>query len=141
MRRLAAVTLLLTLYALAASPVRAGQRPPAPPDEQPQLMDTPGISVLKGLTVPEFDDEMKGFVEALGVATCGYCHVRRDFPSEDNPRKATARRMIEMTLAINRQFFPDFTPGYGQSKLGRVTCFTCHQGSERPKTNEVGPMR
>jgi hypothetical protein len=42
--------------------------------------------------------------------------------------------MLEMTRAINQQFFPDYKPIEGESKLGRVTCFTCHQGSERPKT-------
>jgi photosynthetic reaction center cytochrome c subunit len=149
MRRVAAapfalLTIVLTLVACPASPARAGQQPqPADPAQnpEPQMMDTPTIKVLRGLTVPEFDDEMKGFVEALGAPNCGYCHVRRDFPKEDNPRKAVARRMIQMTLAINRQWYPDFVPGYGQSKLGRITCFTCHQGNEQPKVNPAGPMR
>jgi hypothetical protein len=39
-----------------------------------------------------------------------------------------------MTKGINRQFFPDYVPADGESRLGRVTCFTCHQGAERPKT-------
>ncbi len=105
---------------------------------KPQLMDTPGVKQLKGLTVPEFDDEMKGFVEALGVSNCGYCHEPNDFPSDDNPNKVTARRMIEMTMLINKTYYPDFKPGYGQSHLGRVTCFTCHQGAETPRTSTIG---
>lgn len=42
--------------------------------------------------------------------------------------------MIEMTKALNRQFFPDHTPAKGESTLGRVTCYTCHQGEVEPKT-------
>jgi len=131
----------------SALPRAARQDPQQPPPSEdqdnqpkPQLMDTPGVKLLKGLTVPEFDDEMKGFVEALGVANCGYCHERNDFPSDDNPNKVTARRMIEMTLMINKQFYPDFTPGYGQSHLGKVTCFTCHQGAETPRTSTIGDL-
>ena len=45
----------------------------------------------------------------------------------------TARRMLEMTMAINKQFFPDHKPKAGESVLGRVTCYTCHQGEATPK--------
>jgi Photosynthetic reaction centre cytochrome C subunit len=44
--------------------------------------------------------------------------------------------MLEMTKGINQQFFAGHKPVEGQSTLGKVTCFTCHQGSERPKTPE-----
>ena len=101
------------------------------------IVDTPTVKILKGLTVPEFEAEMQQMNVALGVA-CGHCHVRGNFASDENPLKITARRMLEMTRAINQQFFPDYKPtvevGEG-SRLGRVTCFTCHQGNERPKSN------
>lgn len=119
----------LLVCLLAAGPARAGQEG----SPKPEAMDTPTIKVLKGLTVPEFDAEMKGFVAALGV-NCGYCHVARNFPSDANEHKIVARRMIAMTKQINQQFFPDYTPGYDESKLGKVTCFTCHQGEVKPKT-------
>jgi hypothetical protein len=96
------------------------------------MVDTPSVKVLTGLTVPEFEAEMQQMTASLGVA-CGFCHVRGDFASENNPHKAVARRMPEMTRAINQQFFPDYKPADGESRLGRVTCFTCHQGNERPK--------
>ncbi len=117
---------------LAGESGRAGQ-PPA----IPVVVDTPTVTVLKGLTVPEFEAEMQIITQALGVS-CGYCHVRGNFASETNPRKAAARRMVEMTQVINRQFFPDYKPVDGESRLGRVTCFTCHQGSERPKSTVPG---
>jgi photosynthetic reaction center cytochrome c subunit len=97
------------------------------------IVDTSTVQVLRGLTVPEFEAEMQRMNEALGVA-CGHCHARGNFASEENPRKAAARRMLEMTRAINRQFFPDYQPAPDQSRLGRVTCYTCHQGEEKPRT-------
>ena len=127
MRRL--LVLVMVVSAVSASRGRAGQEgSPAP-----QAMDSPTIKVLKGLTVPEFDAEMKGFVAALGV-NCGYCHVRGNYASDANEHKLVARRMIEMTKLIDQQFFPDYKPGYDESRLGQVTCFTCHQGELRPKT-------
>jgi photosynthetic reaction center cytochrome c subunit len=83
--------------------------------------------------VPEFEAEMQTMTQALGVS-CGYCHARGNFAAETNPRKADARRMLEMTKTINQQFFPDYKPADGESRIGRVTCFTCHQGASRPKT-------
>ncbi len=127
MRRL--IVLVMVVSAVSASRGRAGQEgSPAP-----QPMDSPTIKVLKGLTVPEFDAEMKAIVAALGV-NCGYCHVRGNYASDVNEHKLVARRMIEMTKLIDQQFFPDYKPGYDESRLGKVTCFTCHQGELRPKT-------
>ena len=117
---------------LGSSSIVWAQGPPAPP----AMVDTPTVTVLTGLTVPEFEGEMQLMNQALGVS-CGHCHARGNFASETNPRKASARRMLEMTKAINRQFFPDYKPVApigDESRLGKVTCFTCHQGSERPKT-------
>jgi hypothetical protein len=101
-----------------------------------QIVDTPSVKILKGLTAPQFEAEMQQMNVALGVA-CGFCHVRGNFASDDNPRKPTARRMLEMTQTINRQFFPDYRPAAEESSLGRVTCYTCHQGEQRPKKPEL----
>ena len=100
--------------------------------QEPAIVDTPTVSVLRGLTVQQFEAEMQLMNQALGVS-CGFCHARGNFAAETNPRKATARRMIEMVRAIDQQYFPDHRPADGESRLGKVTCFTCHQGSERPK--------
>jgi hypothetical protein len=101
--------------------------------QEPAVVDTPGVKVLRGLTVPQFEAEMQLMTQGLGVS-CGFCHARGNFAAETNPRKATARRMLEMTQTLNRQFFPDYKPLDGESRLGKVTCFTCHQGTERPKS-------
>jgi hypothetical protein len=132
MRRVIA---FISVFALSAVivPVAIGQET----NPRPGMMDTPGVRLLKGLTVPEFQEEMNFMVQALGV-NCGYCHVPRNFASEDNARKQTARRMLEMVKTINQQFFPDHKPEKGESVLGKVTCYTCHQGNEKPNRLPVG---
>lgn len=118
----------VVLMAGAATPAWNQDRPPA----EPQIVNTPTVTVLRGLTVPQFELEMQLMTSALGVS-CGHCHVRGNFASDANPRKADARRMLEMTRAINRQYFPDYVPEPEASSLGRVTCNTCHHGSEKPE--------
>ena len=98
----------------------------------PTMVDSPAVKVLTGLLAPQFQEEMNFITQALGV-TCGTCHVRGNFASDEKPEKLTARRMLEMTKGINKQSFPDHTPKAGESVLGRVTCYTCHQGERTPK--------
>ena len=98
----------------------------------PTVVDSPGVKVLTGLLAPQFQEEMNFITQALGV-NCSTCHVRGNFASDEKPEKLTARRMLEMTKGINTQFFPDHKPKDGESVLGRVTCYTCHQGEQKPK--------
>jgi hypothetical protein len=98
----------------------------------PTVVESPTVKVLTGLLAPAFQEEMNHMVQALG-SSCNTCHVRGNFASDDNPKKITARRMLEMTRAINTQFFPDYQPKSGESVLGKVTCYTCHQGEATPK--------
>jgi photosynthetic reaction center cytochrome c subunit len=100
---------------------------------QPAIAESATITVLKGLTVPQFETEMRHFVQGVGM-NCGGCHTRGNFASEDNPKKAIARRMIEMTRALNKKYFAAYVPADGESTLGRVTCYTCHQGEAAPKS-------
>ena len=120
---------LASVLIVCASVIASAQQPPA----APAMVDTPTVNVLTGLTVPEFEAEMQLMTQALGLS-CGSCHARGNFASDANPRKLSARRMLEMTKAVNAQLFADYKPLEGQSRLGRVTCFTCHQGDTRPKT-------
>lgn len=118
----------MTLFftgSLSFSPVSA-QAP------TPTVVDSPTVKVLTGLLAPAFQEEMNHMVQALGVS-CNTCHVPRNFASDDNAKKLTARRMLEMTKALNQQFFPDHKPKPGESVLGRITCYTCHQGEATPK--------
>ena len=114
-------------FCLLAAPTAA--QAPATPNK----VESPTVKALTGLTVPQFEQEMQHFVQAVGVS-CGGCHMPKgNFASDENPRKVKARQMIEMTKALNKQFFPDHTPAEGDSVLGRVTCFTCHQGDLKPR--------
>ena len=84
------------------------------------------IQVLKGIPVDEFIGTMGIFAASLSFC-CGDCHVGAgtDSPKwdEETPRKRTARRMVQMVSALNRDNFN-----------GRqlVTCWTCHRGGNRP---------
>jgi hypothetical protein len=59
---------------------------------------------------------------ALGV-DCEYCHVEHAPEKDDIKEKQTARKMITMTFAINRENFD----GHRE-----VTCMSCHHGAPRP---------
>ena len=84
------------------------------------------VQILKGIPVDEFMGTMGLFSAALTVC-CGDCHTGAGTSNpkweDDPPRKRTARRMMQMVAAINRDNFN-----------GRqvVTCWTCHRGSQRP---------
>ena len=119
---------LLSGMLLVTAPVLA-QAPPAV-----NKVESPTVKVLTGLTVPQFEQEMQHFVQAVGVS-CGGCHMPKgNFASDENPRKVKARQMIEMTKTLNKQFFGSHTPAEGESVLGRVTCYTCHQGELKPRS-------
>jgi len=99
----------------------------------PTVVEGPNVKVLTGLVAPDFQEEMNRIVEGLG-GSCGTCHARGNFASEENPRKLKAREMLTMVKALNKQYFPDYKPKDGESVLGRITCYTCHQGDLKPKT-------
>jgi cytochrome c553 len=124
--KLVVVTAFLTIALGLISPAFA-QTP------VPTVVDSPGVKVLTGLLAPQFQEEMNFMTQALGVS-CNTCHAARgNFASDEKPEKLTARRMLEMTKALNKQFFPDHKPKPNESVLGRVTCYTCHQGERTPK--------
>jgi hypothetical protein len=127
-----AAALVFSMTSVSSMTSVFAQTPDQAARPTPAAAESPTITVLKGLTVPQFEAEMQMFVQALGV-NCGYCHVRGKFTSDEKAQKVTARRMIEMVQGINKQFFPDHKPGPDESTLGKVTCFTCHQGNTTPK--------
>lgn len=116
--------------ALATAPASAQEtRPPRPPEN---------VKVLTELQAQPLRAEMQRISTALGVK-CDHCHVQGNFASDEKSPKRAARRMIEMTRALNAQHFPKYQVKEGESVLGRVTCFTCHQGAAEPKTAPPAP--
>ena len=123
----------LLLAALVAAPAAAQPARPARPLEN--------VKVLSGWTSTEVRDEMTRISGALGVK-CDHCHVQGNFASDEKRAKLRGRRMLQLTLDLNTQYFPAHTPAEGESKLGRVTCYTCHQGAPTPKmTAGMGGLR
>ena len=98
--------------------------------QKPQMSEQAfkNVQVLKGIPVDEFMGTMGIFTAALSMC-CGDCHPGAGTESPkwdvDTPRKRTARRMVQMVTALNKENFN-----------GRpvVTCWTCHRGSSRPST-------
>src|SRR3989449_1236598 len=86
------------------------------------------IRILKGIPVDEFMDVMGMFSASLGYC-CTDCHVKEAVGNIaafalQTPKIQTARRMIALVNTIN-------TGSFGGAK--RVTCFTCHHGSDMPE--------
>ncbi len=98
------------------------------------------------------DSVMDHFTASLGVK-CGFCHVKNletkklEFAKDDKSEKLIARRMMLMAIDINKNHFKEIEEEMSENKgvetikipedsvrymLQYVTCFTCHQGKERP---------
>ena len=92
--------------------------------EKPVEEVAKNIQVLKGMPASQLLPVMHLMRTALGVR-CDFCHIAENgkFQLDDKPAKQTARKMIQMTLAINKANFNGET---------EVTCNTCHRGSTRP---------
>ena len=80
------------------------------------------IQVLKEIPADELIPAMQFITYSLGVE-CGYCHVEGALEKDDKQTKLTARKMMRMMFAINKDNF--------DSKQA-VTCNSCHHGSPHP---------
>ncbi|HEU4391819.1 MAG TPA: c-type cytochrome [Blastocatellia bacterium] len=84
------------------------------------------IQVLKGVPDSQLRPVMNLVSASLGV-DCTFCHVRENnefvWDKDDKKPKQTARKMMQMTLDLNKASFE------GRPE---VTCYTCHQGHENP---------
>jgi len=114
--------------AFAASLHLAAQSPQ--PAAKPRIVEDvfKNVQVLKGIGVDDFMLTM-GIMSAAVGSDCVGCHPSAGTDhvdwALDTPRKRTARRMVEMVAALNRDSFN-----------GRqvVTCWTCHRGRDKPVT-------
>ena len=61
---------------------------------------------------------------------CEFCHTEGAFEKDDKKPKETARKMIQMQFAINKENFK------GEPE---VTCFSCHRGSHDPIRTPIIP--
>jgi photosynthetic reaction center cytochrome c subunit len=122
--------------ALAIHAQSAQQAPPqAPPPQQTQNQPAgapspnqlaeqrfKNIQILKGVPADQIIPSMQFISASLGVE-CEFCHVEHAFDKDDKKEKRTAREMITMMMAINKDNFK------GERE---VTCNTCHRGAPNP---------
>jgi photosynthetic reaction center cytochrome c subunit len=80
------------------------------------------IQTLKGIPADQVIPSMQFITASLGVE-CDFCHVQGAFDKDDKKPKQTARKMMEMMFAINRENFG----GHRE-----VTCYSCHRGNAKP---------
>ena len=80
------------------------------------------IVALKGTPADQLGATMQFMAASLGV-NCEFCHVQGKMDADDKGAKKTARSMIAMTMAINKDSF-----------RGRVqvSCYSCHRGAAQP---------
>jgi photosynthetic reaction center cytochrome c subunit len=111
-------------------PIARAQAPVTPPPAPPSSAAAPklaeeqfkNIQALKGIPAEQVIPSMQFIAASLGVE-CEYCHVEHANEKDDKKTKVTARKMINMMMAINKENFE----GHRE-----VTCYSCHRGSAEP---------
>ena len=108
---------LICAVAFAASLLTAQTANPKPAEQAfkniIQLKGTPSDQLLPAMT----------FITASLGVECTFCHVEGKMELDDKETKKTAREMMAMTAALNKNSFG----GHRE-----VTCYSCHHGSEHP---------
>lgn len=123
-RRSAAVVVVLVYASIGTAAARQSRQPPASaPEDTPVELTRKNIQVLQGLKESQLFGTMNLVADALGVR-CDYCHVTEGdkwiWDRDDKPTKIAARRMIRLTLDLNRTTFNGAT---------KITCYSCHRGA------------
>ena len=118
------VTVVSLLLCTVTSVVPARAQSAAPLAEQ----TFKNVQILRGIPVDEFMDTMGMFSAATGL-NCAHCHAINNGAgweayATETPLKQTARRMLRMMNAINKENF---------GGVRAITCNTCHRGDQRPK--------
>jgi hypothetical protein len=128
-----AAQILLPLVFIAISAM--AQSPATPRSAVPGQIATTGsaakkaeeqfknIQILKGIPAEQVVPTMQFVAASLGV-DCEFCHVRNAFEKDDKKPKQTARKMMDMMFAINKDNF---------AGNRAVTCNSCHRGSPIPQ--------
>ena len=121
------ISALLVVCEFVVSTVKAqsGTTAPAagaPAVEKKAEEQFKNIQVLKGIPADQMIPTMQFITASLGVE-CDFCHVQGSFEKDDKKPKQTARKMMDMMFAINKDNF---------SGHREVTCYSCHRGTTNP---------
>ena len=120
------------LAVLGIALARAQSTPQKPMSETgavPKLAEEEykNIQALRGIPAEQVIPSMQFIAASLGVE-CEYCHVPHQMDKDDKKPKVTARKMINMMMAINKDNFE----GHRE-----VTCYSCHRGSANPVATPI----
>jgi len=117
-------TALLIFLAIAGASAQSEASKPAAAASKSKLAEDEykNIQALKGLPAEQLIPSMQFIAASLGVE-CEYCHVAHANEKDDKKTKVTARKMINMMMAINKENFE----GHRE-----VTCYSCHRGAPDP---------
>src|SRR4030081_3962751 len=124
------VTILLStclagiILACGAVALRAQSAQPSTVATAPKTTEQvyKNIQVLKGVPADQLIPAMQFITASLGVQ-CDFCHLENAFEKDDKETKQTARKMMRMMFAINKDNFD----GHRE-----VTCYSCHRGAKKP---------
>lgn len=105
-----------------SSQMQASQTPKAQTKTAAEVYKN--IQVLKDTPAEQIMPMMDIMSASLGVK-CSFCHVQDQWEKDDKEEKQTARKMVTMTLGLNKQNF--------NGRL-EVSCATCHNGRPHPAT-------
>ena len=115
-----------TTFAIAAAIAWAAFTPQSLRAQAPEAKTAEqvykNIVELKGTPAEQLMPAMQFIAVSLGVE-CTFCHVQGKMELDEKPEKKTARSMMAMTAAINKDSF------HGQRQ---ITCYSCHHGSSHP---------
>jgi photosynthetic reaction center cytochrome c subunit len=126
---LAAGSASMLVFCLSAGARAQSASAKAPDAAAPKLAEEEykNIQVLKGIPAEQLIPTMQFVAASLGVE-CEHCHVEHANDKDDKKPKLTARKMMTMMMAINKENFE----GHRE-----VTCYSCHRGSLKPVATPI----
>jgi photosynthetic reaction center cytochrome c subunit len=101
---------------------QSAQRPAGSAAPQTTEQVYKNIHVLKGVPADQLIPATQFITASLGVQ-CDFCHEENAFEKDDKETKQTARKMMRMMFAVNKDNFD----GHRE-----VTCYACHRGEHKP---------
>jgi len=116
------VAVLVLAFAIAMVLARLGPAQSVPMEGKTAEEVYKNVQVLKGIPADQIIPAMQFMSASLGVE-CEHCHVEHAFDKDDKKPKQTARKMMQMMFAINKDNFK----GHRE-----VTCYSCHHGAADP---------
>src|SRR5438445_8621981 len=129
MRITARMTSRTSSFATAAAWAQSSASKAATAPAGPKLAEEEfkNIQALKGIPAEQVIPSMQFIAASLG-GEGEYCHVAHANEKDDKKPKVTARKMINMMMAINKDNFE----GHRE-----VTCYSCQRGSADPVATPI----